>query len=224
MVDIKKLKDDYFDPKIQYIKKGECSGLSSNSANFRKLFENVAVPGSEIISIMELELYMNLYRQIPEIPLSKFIKSVNFNPSEKDIDLLEQKYPKTYGSPKTKQKTETLKEKKKWSFKYDLGSCLKVGLKKTKGELYCYISPSEFPEKYNLTYAIIKNGITEYHDSTLVDMTEYQCQHTFMPLIILDYDKIFPNFVDQKLIDDDKLKDVLLSRIDEKHIYLFSFD
>jgi hypothetical protein len=229
-LDLKRAEIEYFDPKSEYIKKSETVIVTPNSQQYDLFINQIFLPGSNTINTNELDVFLALYRQIPGIPLPSTIKSVNFYPTQEDINELIERYPITYKDRKNRyDKFKFIKSKDSPEYKYDLQTCLRLCEIQEDGELYCYLKCTESVEKYALGYLFISKDGKKYIKETKIDVTNYSCVHVFTPLITLNRDAIGlpPGTLaanEEESAMDRIVKDRFNYVIDAQYRYLFRFE
>lgn len=229
-LNLKKAEIENFNPELEYIKKTETVVVTPNSQQYNLFLNQIHIPGSNTLNTNELDVFLALYRQIPNIPLPKTIKSVNFYPMQKDIDELIERYPTTYKNRKNRyDKFRFIKSKDSPEYKYNLQTCLRLCEIESDGELYCYLKRTESAEKYTLGYLFISKSGEKIIKETEIDVRDYSCVHVFTPLITLNRDAIGlpPGTLssnEEESAMDRVVKDRLNYVMDAQCKYLFRFE
>jgi hypothetical protein len=176
-----------------------------------------------IYKTTKLDAFLHLYRQIPTLPLHKLIKRIIYNPTDKDLEKLTPLYYKMSRDHRKKreQKINLLRNKRQDDYNYDLQSCMRAN---TLGDraIHAIIAGTDRPEKYRLCYYSENNGSVDTIKTDLIDVTNYSCDHTFVPIIVLNESvlNISESKGDKNL---ELMKQVFVLVLESRTKYLFTF-
>lgn len=179
-----------------------------------------------IYKTTKLDAFLQLHRQVPTLPLHKWIKRVVYNPTDKDIEKITALHYKKYKisrahKKKREQKINLLRNKREKDYDYDLQSCMRANTLGDR-EMSAAIAGTDRPEKYRLYYYTENNGLVNITQTTVIDVTNYACNHTFGPIIVLNESilDICGKKADKYL---DLLKQVFVLVLESRSKYVFTF-
>jgi hypothetical protein len=156
---------------------------------------------NNICKLPLFEIFIQLRRQIPLFSLPKGIKRIIYDPTDEDIENLTPlnndlvKCTKNIKFNRNK-KINLLRNKIQKNYNYDLQSCMRTNALKSE-KLACVLSNTDDRNKYKIMYATDSTD-SVFTESSIIDVSDYYCTHTFTPIIVLDESIIF---VDQKFTD-----------------------
>jgi hypothetical protein len=178
------IEHSYCDKGKRYINNRKFITDSSRSTNMSLILETGIKEGFRFTN--QLDIYLNLHRQIRNLLLPSWIKKIIYDPTDKDIENLTPQYYKKYEVSKLhgtrrEAKIDLLRNKREIEFNYDIQSCMRANSFGDR-EFHCVITGTDNPEKYLLTYCAMGHVIP----STIIDVANYKCNHTFGAIIVLD--------------------------------------
>jgi hypothetical protein len=197
----------YFDREKTYLTKGRAWRIDVNDPQFIKFLAGETNSGI-IYKLTKIDLYLNLYKQVQNLPLPKWIKKVIFNPTDKDIQNLTPTKNKAIkftenSKLKREKKINLLRNKDENDYLYDLQLCMRTNLLGTE-MIKCIISPTNDREIYKVTYSNIGKKLSQTdHIYGDINVSNYCCTDTFISIIVLDESILF---TDAEILEEFKTK------------------
>lgn len=200
--DFHHLDHSYYNPDKMYVGKSKFLLLRGVEKGFKK-FTGHGCSGdcNNICKLPLFEIFIQLHRQIPLFSLPKGIKRIIYDPTDEDIENLTPLNNDLVRCTKNikfnrNKKINFLRNKTQKNHNYDLQSCMRANALNSE-KLACVLSNTDDRNKYKIMYAT-DSVDSVFTESSIIDVSDYYCTHTFTPIIVLDESILF---TDQKFTD-----------------------
>lgn len=222
-VELRRIGDEhsYFDKEFEYFY-GEKSFISETDTEF-KTHMNIYSDDGYHCNTGSMTMCLFLPRLIPNLPLPKAIKSVDFYPTEEVLEGLK-KYDQYSDKDQLELRARKIKlitTRNKPDYKYDLQSCIRVNKFKQNTQLGIFLEKTSSPEIYKLYYSSVdpENNV-EVSDTSLLDLTNFIIPYTVIPVITLHPDVL------GEIDEPDRLKSetIVINLLEAHGMFLFRFD